>query len=110
MEHGSVESSTFVEGVLLLGGTGSRLGVLTHGLNKHLLPVYHRSLAENGLRWLILCGVTRVVAVVPVGTQSVFEGLLAPVAQSADCHVEVLVQQAPLGTADALRSACPYID
>lgn len=50
-------------GVVLAGGTGSRLAPLTRTLNKHLLPVNGQPMLHWPLRTLALSGVERVVVV-----------------------------------------------
>lgn len=90
--------------VLLLGGTGARLTPVTQFGNKHFLPVYDRSLAENAAAWLSGCGFTSVVAVVPrdLGasiSRAVYETL------SAYLDTTLAFQRNPDGTCDAVECA-----
>lgn len=90
--------------MLLLGGTGSRLGTLTKVINKHLLPVYASTLAEHALQWLLASGFERVVPVVPRDDRYLFERLLAGT-EAGDAVAEIVEQPRPIGTGDAVRRA-----
>src|SRR2546423_2052730 len=59
-----MESS--LKGVILAGGTGSRLHPLTQITNKHLLPVYDRPMINWAIEALIKAGVT------PLGIVTLF--------------------------------------
>ena len=50
-------------GVLLAGGTGSRLDPLTSSINKHLLPVYNKPLIYYPLTNLIAAGINEICIV-----------------------------------------------
>src|SRR5260370_24612950 len=53
----------FVKGVILAGGTGSRLDPLTRITNKHLLPVYDRPMVTYPIESLVRAGVTEAMLV-----------------------------------------------
>ncbi len=52
-----------MKGVILCGGTGSRLGLLTKITNKHLLPVYSRPMVFYPLKTLINAGVKDILII-----------------------------------------------
>ena len=54
-----------VVGVLLLGGTGTRLHHISRYTNKHLLPVYDKPMFYYPLSIMLLAGVREFVFVVP---------------------------------------------
>ena len=47
-----------LKGVILAGGTGSRLHPLTRITNKHLLPIYDRPMVSYAIEALVEAGVT----------------------------------------------------
>ncbi len=53
-----------MKGVVLAGGTGSRLNPLTRITNKHLLPVYDRPMVCYAIECLVKAGITEIVLVV----------------------------------------------
>lgn len=52
-----------MKGVLLAGGTGTRLAPLTHVVNKHLLPVYNKPMVLYPLETLKRAGITDIMIV-----------------------------------------------
>jgi Glucose-1-phosphate thymidylyltransferase (EC 2.7.7.24) len=52
-----------MKGVILAGGTGSRLYPLTKVINKHLLPVYNKPMIYYPIETLIKAGITEIVIV-----------------------------------------------
>lgn len=52
-----------MKGVLLAGGSGTRLGLSTRVTNKHLLAIYDRPMLEYPLRTLLSCGVKDILVV-----------------------------------------------
>jgi len=59
----------YVKGVVLAGGTGSRLFPLTDVTNKHLLPVYNKPMIYNPIKTLVNSGITDITIV--LGGESV---------------------------------------
>src|SRR5258706_7261082 len=52
-----------MKGVILAGGTGSRLHPLTRITNKHLLPIYDRPMISYAIEALVRAGVTEMMLV-----------------------------------------------
>ncbi len=52
-----------MKGVILAGGTGSRLHPLTRITNKHLLPIYDRPMISYAIEALVLAGISEVMLV-----------------------------------------------
>src|SRR5918992_1384203 len=52
-----------MKGVILAGGTGSRLHPLTRITNKHLLPIYDRPMVSYAIEALVNAGVTELMLV-----------------------------------------------
>ncbi len=65
-----------LHGILLAGGTGSRLYPITAGTNKHLLPVYDKPMIYYSLSTLMLAGIRDVVLITNPGDVERFERLL----------------------------------
>lgn len=92
--------------MLLLGGSGTRLGSLTKFTNKHLLPAHRYTLAERSVAWLIHSGISRIIAVASPENSAVFQSLLEHLL-GGRCSLEFVPQPTPLGTGDAVVRALP---
>lgn len=93
-----------MKGVVLAGGTGSRLFPLTRVTNKHLLPVYDRPMIFYPLNLLTEMGITDILLV--TGGQSAGEFLrLLGNGHEFGCNLMYAYQNQEKGIADALRLA-----
>src|ERR671923_1136974 len=94
-----------LKGVILAGGTGSRLHPLTQITNKHLLPIYDRPMISWGIEALVKSGVTELMLVTGGTHAGEFFRLLG---NGHDHGVERLFyayQDKPGGIAEALGLA-----
>ena len=96
-------------GILLVGGTGSRLFPLTKAVNKHLLPIHYKPMVFYPLSTLLLFGVNRVICVGSADTQGQFEALMSPLSEMG-VDFKYVVQAHPLGISDAMHSAMKYVE
>jgi len=99
-----------VKGVLLAGGTGSRLHPLTKDTNKHLLPIAGRPMVEWAIEALVGAGVTEVVVVTGPEHVDAFRALLGDGARLGVDRLEYAVQERPGGIAEALGLAERFAD
>jgi glucose-1-phosphate thymidylyltransferase len=65
-----------MKGIVLAGGTGSRLRPLTSAISKHLLPIYDKPLIFYPISTLMLAGVTDMTVVVSREHEKVYRTLL----------------------------------
>lgn len=98
-----------MKGVLICGGTGSRLKPLTDITNKSLLPVYDKPLILYPLQVLLNAGITEIAVV--TGTEHMDQ--IAQFLGSGSkfgCEFAFKVQEKPGGIAQALGLAEEFID
>ncbi len=98
-----------MKGVVLSGGSGTRLRPITHSMAKQLVPVANRPILHYGLSDLASAGITEVCIIVSPETG---DDVRRSVGSGHDLGLEVtyLVQDEPLGLAHALGCALPWVD
>ena len=99
-----------MKGVILAGGTGSRLFPLTKVTNKHLLPVYNAPMIFYPLRSLIEAGIEQILIVTGGQNAGDFLRLLSNGKEFGLKHLNYTYQEGEGGIADALRLAENFVD
>ena len=99
-----------MKGVVLAGGTGSRLFPLTKITNKHLLPVYDQPMIFYPIRTLVDAGIEEILIVTGGKGAGDFLRLLANGKQFGLKHLNYTYQEGEGGIADALALAEHFAD
>jgi len=94
-----------LKGVVLAGGTGSRLFPLTKITNKHLLPVYDRPMIYYPIKTLVDAGITDILIVVGGRNSGDFLRLLGNGKEFGLKHLNYTYQEGEGGIAEALGLA-----
>ena len=92
-----------MKGIVLAGGTGSRLHPLTRVTNKHLLPVYNQPMIFYPLQTLVNAGVRDIMLVTGGQDAGDFLRLLSNGKDFGLDHLHYSYQEGEGGIADALR-------
>ena len=90
-----------MKGIILAGGTGSRLRPLTKTTNKHLLPVYDRQMIWYALETLQKSGIEDVLIVSGPGHAGQFLELLKS-GYDLGLDIKYTIQERPMGIAHAI--------
>jgi glucose-1-phosphate thymidylyltransferase len=99
-----------MKGVVLAGGTGSRLFPLTKITNKHLLPIYDRPMIYYPIETLVDAGIRDILVVTGGRNAGDFLRLLANGKQFGLNHINYTYQEGEGGIADALALAEHFAD
>jgi len=89
-------------GILLLGGTGTRLYPLTKVVNKHLLPVYNKPLVYYSISILMLLGIKKIILVVNKEHINDFKSLFKD-GSKYGIEIQYVIQKKPLGIVNAIQ-------
>lgn len=98
-----------MKGLVLAGGSGSRLYPATKYLNKHLLPVFSKPLIYYPLSTLMLAGVREIGIVVNPKDIDIFSQLISLV-EPLGITAQIIVQDAPKGIVHGLLAAADFLD
>ena len=98
-----------MKGVVLSGGSGSRLRPITFAMAKQLVPIANKPILFFGLEDLVEAGIDEVGIVISPQTGDEVRAAVGD-GSALGLRVTYIVQDQPLGLAHALKTALPFVD